>query len=194
MTKHSPPMPPTQQAPTLFDSAASDIGASEFDAGCAEVSHTFTAASLPAPAEVDPRLSPPRWAAPTLVSQRSEPAELDLRHSNEKRDCGEPLRAARRAPNPPNELEQLVLAAHDAAEQQPSTAHSRTADAPAVPPVRSLGISRSTLRGETAQSRRHRSLARLAKRRYLVDAEGYARMEQIRSALRLIQDHDPAAL
>ena len=39
-----------------------------------------------------------------------------------------------------------------------------------------------------AKARRRRALARLAKRRYLTDTDGYERMEQTRRALQLVGD------
>lgn len=41
---------------------------------------------------------------------------------------------------------------------------------------------------EAAQARRRRARARLAKRRYLADTEGYERIEQARRALHLVAD------
>ena len=40
---------------------------------------------------------------------------------------------------------------------------------------------------DAARARRRRARARLAKRRYLADTEGYARMEQTRRALQVVE-------
>ena len=71
-----------------------------------------------------------------------------------------------------------------------------TAKTPARPSLKGLGangfaVAGSTLRvasAEAAQARRCRARARLAKRRYLADTDGYERIEQARRALHLVAD------
>lgn len=58
--------------------------------------------------------------------------------------------------------------------------------------ARSFGADDATRRlvanAEAAKARRRRARARLAKRRYLADTEGYERIEQARQALHLVSD------
>ena len=51
-----------------------------------------------------------------------------------------------------------------------------------------LATRRVATDANAAQARRRRSRARLAKRRYLADSDGYERMEQARRALQLVGD------
>ncbi|WP_419837402.1 hypothetical protein [Candidatus Poriferisodalis sp.] len=50
------------------------------------------------------------------------------------------------------------------------------------------GSARRVASAEAAQARRRRARARLAKRRYLADTDGYERIEQTRRALHLVAD------
>ena len=51
------------------------------------------------------------------------------------------------------------------------------------------GVSHQVARdAQTTQARRRRARARMAKRRYLADTEGYERIEQARRALHLVAD------
>ncbi len=65
----------------------------------------------------------------------------------------------------------------------------RYAKSPSSPNVTSPKFEGPKFEGpqfEAVRARRHRSLARLAKRRYLADSESYLRIEQVRSSLRLV--------
>ena len=72
----------------------------------------------------------------------------------------------------------------------------RTAKTPSRPPSAGLAAGRLAFAGaarkiasvEAVEARRRRSRARLAKRRYLADTEGYERIEQSRRALHLVAD------
>ncbi len=71
-----------------------------------------------------------------------------------------------------------------------------TAKAPSRPPSTGLtarglavaGAARRTASADAVKTRRRRARARLAKRRYLADTEGYERIEQTRRALHLVGD------
>ena len=71
-----------------------------------------------------------------------------------------------------------------------------TAKTPARPSLKGLGANDFAVGGtarrvpsaEAAQARRRRARARLAKRRYLADIDGYERIEQARQALQLVAD------
>ncbi len=72
----------------------------------------------------------------------------------------------------------------------------RTAKTPSGPPCTGLATgglavaraSRRVASAEAVKTRRRRARARLAKRRYLADTEGYERIEQTRRALQLVAD------
>lgn len=72
----------------------------------------------------------------------------------------------------------------------------RAAKTPSRPPSAGLvasgfavaGAARRIASAETVKARRRRARARLAKRRYLADTEGYERIEQTRRALNLVAD------
>lgn len=71
-----------------------------------------------------------------------------------------------------------------------------TAKTPSRPPSTPLatrglagaGAARRIASAEAVKARRRRARARLAKRRYLADTEGYERIEQTRRAMHLVAD------
>jgi hypothetical protein len=96
------------------------------------------------------------------------------------------------ATNPPK---QPPLTLFDAAQFEFEADRARKT--PSGPPPMGLGASRFAAAGVArrvaadaglTQARRRRARARLAKRRYLADTEGYERIEQTRRALHLVAD------
>ena len=59
---------------------------------------------------------------------------------------------------------------------------------PAAGGIAVAGAARRIASAEAVKTRRRRARARLAKRRYLADTEGYERIEQTRRALNLVAD------
>lgn len=95
------------------------------------------------------------------------------------------------ATNPPT---QPPLTLFDVSQFEFETDH--TAKAPSRPPSTGLaaggfavaGTARRIASAEAVKNRRRRARARLAKRRYLADTEGYERIEQTRRAMHLVAD------